>query len=243
MEQLQGEPSDRSDLEMYNMSLRHKQEEIQLQLRMNERQMQNQRQPQWETQQRSTQMMDLRGFNYKERGVVQGSSGRQSQRELQQFGEQMEMQQLGSTVYSVPQLQSQQEVVGYGPMAEERRGGHGARGHQDRGRGGEHAQVQMQMYRPSSPTGSGRSGGEQREVQQSVQSGQWQGMQQQTQQQQRQQMQQHQGTEYGDAKGDGWYGKGQGNSSKGGGTGKGRGADEMGSTSNRRQQPSRGYPQ
>ena len=116
-------------------------------------------------------------------------------------------------------------------------------GYQDRGKGGEHTQVQMQMYRPSSPTGSGRSGGEQREVQQTVQSEQWQGTQQQWPQQQRQQLQQYQGIEHGDAKGDGWYGKGQGNSSKGGGAGKGRGADELGATSNRRQQQSRGYQQ
>ena len=68
MGQLQGESSDRPDLEMYNMTLRHKQEEIQMQLRMNERQMQNQRQPQWETQQRQMPMMDLRGTNFSERG-------------------------------------------------------------------------------------------------------------------------------------------------------------------------------
>ena len=106
-----------------------------MQLRMNERQMQNQRQPQWETQQRPMPTMDLRGTNFSERGGVQVSSGRQSQREPQQFGEQMDMQQLRSTVYSVPQLQRQQEVVGYGPMGDEQRGGQGARGHQDPGSG------------------------------------------------------------------------------------------------------------
>ena len=238
------ELSERPDLEMQNMSLRHKQEEILLQLKMNERKMLDQQQPQREKQQRPMQALQPTGFHFKERGAVQSSSGRQSQRDQGQFGGELELLQ-GSAAYPAPQPQRQHGMAGYGQMDGAQRGGHGMQGFQERGNGGDHTQGQMQMYRPSSPTGSGRSGGEQREVQSPMHPDPWGGRQQQWPPRQPPQPQQHPhlGLVHGDATGDGWYGKGQGSSSSGGGTGKGRGAEEMGGAPNRRPQQSGGYQQ